>query len=90
MEYGDIYNYLIDLPGPYTKEKHTSHLRLTISTLVAMYDPLCIEISLTSSSIILFTKVKSSQKSASNPHNAWVLMKRNGLIVTGHCTCMAG
>ena len=24
MEYGDIYNYLIDLPGPYTKEKHKS------------------------------------------------------------------
>ena len=21
IEYGDIYNYLIDLPGPYTREK---------------------------------------------------------------------
>ena len=40
------------------------------------------ETSSTSNNVILAAKVNPSQKSVSNPYEAWVLMKRSGLIIT--------
>ena len=36
-------------------------------------------------------KVNPIQKSAANPHEAWVITcKEDGQVMSGHCTCMAG
>jgi len=93
VAYGDLYNYLIKTPGPYTKESMDAYKSLEAYNFfycghvrtVFFY-----ETSPTSSYAILLAKVNPSQKSASNFHEAWVLTKRNGTIQTAHCTCMAG
>ena len=94
VEYGDIYNYLIDTKGLYTKESlkvyksleafnffHSGHVKTVYY----------FEVSSTSAFAVLIAKVILSQKSPNDPHEAWVVLKKQaGSVITGHCTCMAG
>ena len=94
IEFGNIYTYLINTKGLYTKESlkayksleaynffHSGHVRT-----VYFY-----ETSTSSRYAVLIAKVNPSQKSSSNPHEAWVIVKKeDGTIITGHCSCMAG
>ena len=94
VEYGDIYTYLIDTKGAYTKDSlkayksleafnyfHSGHVRT-----VYFYQTI-------SSSLyaILMAKVNPSQRAPVNSHEAWVVIKKeDGTVVVGHCSCMAG
>ena len=40
--------------------------------------------------VILKAKVNTSQHSPDNAHEAWVISKVDGQIISAHCSCMAG
>ncbi len=94
MEYGDIYNYLIDSKGRYTKESLKAFKSLEAYNYfvsghvrtVYLYEP-----SEQSKYVILMAEVNPSQKSPNGPHKAWVIVcKKDGEIMIGHCKCKAG
>ena len=93
VEYGDLYNYLIKMPGPFTKESMDAYKSLEACNFFYCGHVCTVffyETSPAGNYAVLLAKVNPSQKSASNFHEAWVLAKRNGSIKTAHCTCMAG
>ena len=94
IEYGDIYNYLIDLKGRYTKESLKAFKSLEAYNYfvsghvrtVYLYEP-----SEQSKYAILMAEVNPSQKSPNDPHKAWVIVcKKDGEIMSGHCKWKAG
>ena len=93
---GDLYTYLIETKGPFTKESLKAYKSLEAFNYfhsgyvhtVHLY-----ESSPTSKYVILKAKVNPSQKCADDAHihEAWVMIhKDTGSVRTGHCTCMAG
>ncbi len=40
--------------------------------------------------IVLLASVNLSMKSPDKPHDAWIAVKGDGMIITDHCKCMAG
>lgn len=49
------------------------------------------DLGIDNSSCLLKAKVNPSQRSSDKPHEPWVAVtKKEGRIITGHCTCMAG
>ena len=94
IEFGDVYNYLINSTGRYTKNSLKAYKSLeaynyfTSSHVRTVYFH---QPSEQSKYAILMAKVNPSQKSAANPHEAWVIAcKEDGQVRSGHCTCMAG
>ena len=89
--YGNLYSYLIETKGPYTKEKLNAFKSLDaynyfICGHVHTVYCYCVE-----NYVILKALVNPSQKAADKPHSAWVaLHKESAEVKTGHCTCMAG
>ena len=43
-----------------------------------------------SAACLLKAKVNPSQRTADKAHEAWIIARSSGLIVSAHCTCMAG
>lgn len=89
--FGDIYTYLINTEGLFTKEKFKAYKSLEAYNYfcngyvrtVLLYQ--CGNLS------ILKAKVNPSQKSPENSHEPWVIIStQDGSVVTAHCTCMAG
>ena len=91
IDFGDVYSYLIETTGPFTKEKLKAYKSLEA------YNYFCNSYMHTvyhyesGRVFILKAKVNPSHKSADKPHESWVVVcKENGSIRTAHCTCMAG
>lgn len=91
LEFGDIYTYLIDTQGLFTEESLKAYKSLEAFNFfhsgyvrtVFFYE--CGKVA------VLKADVNPSQKSANEPHSAWVVLNReSGSVMTGHCTCMAG
>jgi len=40
--------------------------------------------------LLLKAKVRRSQRVTETPHTAWVALSEEGVVLAGHCTCMAG
>ena len=94
VEYGDIYNYLINSPGIFTQDTmkafksldaysmyHAGHVQAVLYHEIHKDSPVC----------ALKSKVIPSMRVTEAPHEAWVLVnKTSGEVSTAHCTCMAG
>ena len=89
-----IFGYFINHPGTYTQEQLLSYKQLEaynyfesgfVRTVFAMGfgqgDQKC---------CLLKAKVNPSQCTADQAHEAWIIALSSGLIVSAHCTCMAG
>lgn len=93
IQYGHIFSYLITRPGVYTLEEllswkqlegynyfQSNHVRTVTMRKVGAGKDIC----------VLKAFVNPSQSVPDKAHEAWVIAKANGTVVTGHCTCMAG
>ena len=93
LEFGDLFMYLIDTEGIYTKEKLKAYKSLDaynyyfngyVHTVYYYGLPkwkMC----------VLKAMVNPSQRSAENAHEAWVIINTvDSSIKTAHCKCMAG
>ena len=94
VEYGDIYNYLIDSKGRYAKDSLKAYKSLEAYNYFVSGHVRTVyfyESAEQSKYVVLMAEVNPSQKSPNNPHKAWVIIhKEDGQIMSGHCKCKAG
>ena len=93
VQYGDVYNYLVNTPGVYTKEALkcyksldgynffiSGHVQTVFYHPVSDDSPVC----------LLKANVRASQKQSAE-YRPWVCVdKKTGYVITAHCTCKAG
>ncbi|XP_038066943.1 uncharacterized protein LOC119736969 [Patiria miniata] len=94
FEYGDMYNYLINSPGPYTKDSMKSFKSLdSYSYFVNGFVQAILYSSVSADSpvCILRSRVTHSQSLTKPPVSTWIMInKSTGSVVAAHCMCMAG
>ena len=91
LEFGNIYTYLIETKGVYTKEKLKAYKSLEAYNYYRNGCVRTVYHFAVDNYSILKAKVNPSQRAADNNHDAWVILNRDtGSVKTGHCTCMAG
>ena len=96
--FGQIYTYLIDTPGQFTKEKLKAYKSLDAFNYYKYLHDLIISGWVQAVHIyehglicLMKSKVKASQQLNDKPHEAWIAVERaSGTVLSGHCTCMAG
>lgn len=92
VEFGDIYTYFVNTPGPYTRD--TMQAYRSLDAYVYYIDgwvQTCFLKNTKNGYSIIKAKVNRSQAVTQDPHRAWVAVrKKDKLVEFGHCTCMAG
>lgn len=95
VEYGDVFNYLVNTPGMYTQEAMKAYKSLDgynyfisghVQSILYHDEP-------DTSACVLAAKVIPSQKVADKKawHHPWLIVNKNsGYIVAAHCSCKAG
>ena len=94
VQFGDLYNYLVNTPGIYTKESLKAYKSLEgYNFFVCGHVQACFYCGIHADSKECFIKAKvtPSQKVGEKPHVPWVMLnKKDGYVVTAHCNCKAG
>ncbi|XP_046544227.1 uncharacterized protein LOC124254350 [Haliotis rubra] len=92
LQYGDLYTYLIETPGPYTRTSLRSFrsLEAYIFFESGWVQTTFIRHNAAKTNCILKAKVHRSQSVNEKPHEAWVGLDVCGKVECAHCTCMAG
>ena len=94
LEWPEIYDYLVNTPGIYTREAMKNRKSLEahnqfssgwVRTVIHYNVPAKKQI------ILMKADVMPSQRLNETPHVPWVaISKKNDNIIAAHCTCMAG
>jgi hypothetical protein len=92
LEFGAIYVYLIDSPGPFTRENLHAYRSLeAYNYFVSGWVQKCLLRRSKSGYAVFKAKVLRSQSVTDKPHHAWVAIRESdGSVQFAHCTCMAG
>ena len=91
VDFGQIYVYLIDSPGPYTRESMKAYRSLDAYQQFFYGWVRTCYIRETNNTVLLKAKVTRSQAVTETPHEAWCAFnKTDSTVLTGHCSCMAG
>ena len=91
LQFGDIYTYLINTEGCYTKEKLKAYKSLEAYNYFYNGYVQTVYFHLSGKFGIHKARVNPSQKAAENYHEPWVIIcMQSGSVMTAHCTCMAG
>ncbi|KAM9365153.1 uncharacterized protein KZ484_011342 isoform 1-T1 [Pholidichthys leucotaenia] len=89
----DIYNYLVNTPSRYTGESLKAYKSLdAYSYFVAglVRNVLISPVITSTVHYVVKAQVHHSQKMSDPPLKPWVIMNQDGVILSSHCTCMAG
>ncbi|KAL3888060.1 hypothetical protein ACJMK2_000442 [Sinanodonta woodiana] len=70
----DVYNYLTDTPGVYTRETMKNYKSLEAHNFL----------------LSGWADVKPSWRVTEEPHHPWVAVTNEGRVIAAHCDCMAG
>lgn len=92
VEYPDLFSYLIHTTSEYTGESLKAYKSLTSYKYVAsgwVADVRAFPVPGSDTHLVM-ASVRHSQKLSVPPVKSWVVAKKEGTIVMGHCTCMAG
>ncbi|XP_038063172.1 uncharacterized protein LOC119733881, partial [Patiria miniata] len=97
LEFPDIYKYLINFPSSYTGEAMKAYKSLDgykyfiagkVNHLLVWHQPM--KRDPTTSVFVILSKVHHSQRLNDPPVKVWVAIQEDGVVITAHCTCMAG
>lgn len=93
IEFGDLWTYLVEKPGPFTEAKMKAYKSLEaheyfVSRKVGVVYSR--EVKEKTGIFILKAEVRPGQAESQNSYLAWIVAKRNGEILTAHCDCKAG
>ena len=88
---GNVYTYLINTEGLFTKEKLKAYKSLEAYNYFYNGYVRTVLLHRSGNLSVMKAKVNPSQKSPENSHEPWVIINtQDGSVVTAHCTCMAG
>lgn len=93
VQYLDLYNYLINTPGPCTGEALRAYKSLEAYNYFVcghVQNMKQNDISETSPVAFVAATVAPGQRTTEEKYKPWVCVGRNGCIVATHCTCAAG
>jgi hypothetical protein len=92
ITFGDVYAYLIDSPGVYTKESLKAYKSLEAYSYLPFVETVwCNTIKVDSPVCLLKARVRPSQRISDKPHEPWIVVnKQTGSVLSAHCTCKAG
>ena len=93
VEYPDIYNFLIENPSLYTGESLKAYNSLDaynyyvngwVRNVTVFKVPASID------AYVILGEVRHSQRVSVTPLKPWVAIRKDGAVLLGHYTCMAG
>ena len=93
LEYPDIYHYLVETPGVFTRETMKNKKSLEAhNQFISGWVRTVYHYQKTGSNfVILKAEVMPSQRLNEDPHVPWIVVNSlSTMIETAHCTCMAG
>ena len=91
LEYGHIFCYFIQRPGVYTQQELMQWKSLEAYNYFDSGHVREVKIwTISSSNCVLKALVNPSQRSPDDAPHSWIAVKRDGNIITAHCSCMAG
>ena len=91
LQYGDLYLYLIETKGAYTREKLKAYKSLDAYNYFCSGHVRIVYCFHHGKYTILKALINPSQKAPDQAHEAWVIVQKNDAEVkTAHCTCKAG